>query len=203
MKIIAHRANNDHEYGENKLTGIIECLNKDYIDGVEIDLRKTIDNYFVLYHNVTYGNHIIENRKLKDLKLDELNNVLKNIKSNKILLLDLKCDDVNYKKYGNELIKVLKKYKKLNFYLCSFNYKLSMYLKEKTKYKIGIFVSTILNKNKNINSFDFVAYNYKVYKNISKTTFIWTVNRVEIANKFKDKNIYIITDNAYKIIKNY
>ena len=202
MKIIAHRANNNHQYKENTINGILNCLDIDYIDGIEIDIRKTYDNYFVLHHNMTYNNHIIENRCLKDLKLDELNNVLKKIKSNKILLLDLKCEDLNYKKYADNLIKLLKKYNKLNIYLCSFNYELSKYLKEKTNYKIGIFVSTIINKNKKINLFDFVAYNYKVYKNINKTTFIWTINRVEVANKFKGKKIYIITDKAYKLIKN-
>ena len=201
MKLIAHRANNEHKYKENTLNGILNCLKKDYIDGIEIDIRMTKDNYFVLHHNMTYENHIIENRYLKDLNLDELNNVLKKIKSNKILLLDLKCDNLDYKKYGNNIIKILKKYK-LNFYLCSFNYELSKYLKEITNYKIGLFVSNIINKNKNTSIFDFIAYNYKVYKKIKKTIFVWTVNRGNIVNNFKDKDIYIITDNAYKLIKN-
>ena len=198
MKLIAHRANNDHKYKENSLNGIINSLEKDYIDGIEIDIRMTKDNHFILHHNVIYENHIIENRTLKQLKnLDEINNVLKKIKSKKIILLDLKCENLDYKNYADKLIKQLKKYKNLNIYLCSFNYELSCYLKEKTKYKIGIFVSSIINKNKKIDVFDFVAYNYKVYKKIDKMTMIWTVNKREILAKFVNKNVYIITDKAY------
>lgn len=201
MKIIAHRANNNHKYKENTIEGIIDSLNKDYIDGVEFDIRLTKDKYFVLYHNATYKDNLIKNKYLKDLKLDELNNVLKNIKSNKIILIDIKCEEGNYKEMSDYLIKVLKKYKKLNIYLCSFNYEMCLYLKEKTKYKVGLLISNLINKNKNIKPFDFISINYKIYKDINKDTFVWTINKKELFKKFLNKKVYIITDKAYLILE--
>lgn len=202
--IIAHRGNNNHKYKENTIQGILDSLKQDYIDGVELDVRITKDNNFVLHHNMTYKNNLIHNFNVNQLtKLDELDNLLKKIKSNKIILLDLKCEEIDYKNYSKYLLKILKKYKKLNIYLCSFNYELSLYLKENTNYKIGIFVSNLINKNKKIDPFDFIAYNYKIYKDIDKTTMVWTINREDIYNKFKNKDIYIITDKAYLISKKY
>ena len=200
--LIAHRGNNNHKYNENTIDGVLDSLKKDYIDGVEVDVRMTTDDYFVLHHNLVYKNNIIHNMKLKDLKLDRLDSLLNIINSDKIILLDLKCEKLDFKKYADNLLKILKKYKKLNIYLCSFNYELSAYLKEKSNYNIGLFVSSVINKNKNIDLFDFVAYNYKIYKNINKMLMVWTINRVEVYNKFKNKNVYIITDKAYKLIKN-
>ena len=201
MKIIAHRANDIDKIKENSKSAILNALNKEYIDGVEFDIRLTKDNYFVLNHNYTYKDHIIKNTYLKDLKLDLLNDVLKNIKSNKIILIDIKLEDKDYKKLANLLIKVLKKYNKLNIYLCSFNYDLCIYLKNNTKYKVGLLISNIINKDKDTSIFDFISINYKIYKKENKDTFVWTINKKDIFKKFINTNVNIITDKPYLILK--
>ena len=43
MKLIAHRCNDNHNYRENSIKSAFEALNKEYIDGIEIDLRITKD----------------------------------------------------------------------------------------------------------------------------------------------------------------
>lgn len=57
-----------------------------------------------------------------------------------------------------------------------------------------------MNKNKNIDSFDFVMYQYKSFKYSHKTTMVWTINNKEQLNKYKNKAKYIITDKAYELI---
>ena len=144
MYLISHRGNNKHKYIENTYEAINSSLKEKYIDGVEFD--------------------IIENNKLKDLKLEELENTLKKIKTNKIIIIDLKYERFKYKKYAYYLNKILKKYKYLNIYLCSFNYDLILYIKKRYKYKSGLIISNILNKCKDYDSFDFISVNYRTYK---------------------------------------
>lgn len=62
MKIIAHRGN-DNIHRENSIKGIINSLNKEYIDGAEFDIRLTKDNIFVLNHDPIYRGYIISNTK--------------------------------------------------------------------------------------------------------------------------------------------
>ena len=180
MKIIAHRANDKDNLKENSKKAIINALNKNYIDGVEFDIRITKDNNFVLNHNSIYNNKLIKNTKLKDIKeLDILSDVLNDIKSNKIILIDIKIEDKDYISLANLLIKELKKYK-LNIYLCSFNYDLCLYLKNKTKHKIGLLISGVINKNKNYDIFDFISIKYTEYKEVNKTIFVWTINEEKV-----------------------
>ena len=49
-KIFAHRGFSSY-YPENSLEAIKESLKYDYIDGIEIDIRMTKDEKFVLIHN--------------------------------------------------------------------------------------------------------------------------------------------------------
>lgn len=206
MYVISHRGNNNHKYKENTLEAIKNVLEKDYVDGVEFDVRMTNDNKFVLSHSPIYKDDLIKNKKQKELNLDELNYVLKNIETNKIILIDIKCELFDYKKIALYLNKVLKKYKKLNIYLCSFNYDLILYMKKKYKYISGLLVSNIINRNKNYSLFDFIAINYKVDKNINNTLMYWTINKKDIMRKYLNKEVYIITDKPYlkeELKKNY
>lgn len=199
MYVISHRGNNNHKYKENTFKAIKNVLEEDYIDGVEFDIRMTKDNKFVLSHSPIYKDSLINNKKLKDLKLDELNYILKNIKTNKIILIDIKYELFKYKKIGFYLNRVLRKYKKLNIYLCSFNYDLILYMKKKYKYKSGLIISNIINRNKNYNEFDFISVNYKLYKKIDKELMLWTINKKEIIKKYIDKDVYVITDKPYLV----
>lgn len=201
MKIIAHRGNENHNFKENTLDAILDSLNKEYVDGVEFDIRMTKDNKFILSHNpILYDTGIIKNKTLKELKkyhLDELNYVLKNIKTKKIILIDIKHETNDYNILIKKLNKILKKYKHLNIYLSSFNYKL---IKELNKiYKTGLIISSVINRNKDYEIFDFVALNYKLYKPINKLLMLWTINKKEIMKKFINKDVFIITDKPYLV----
>lgn len=192
MKIIAHRANNNG-YKENSLNAVLSALKLD-IDGIELDIRKTKDNYFVLHHNITYKDKIIYKTNLKELELDRLDNVLKKINTNKIILLDLKLENLDIKSYIKYLIKVLNKFRKLNIWLCSFNYGLIKYLKEHTNYKCGLIISKLINSNKEYKIFDFISVNYKIYKKYPIKTMVWTINSEKEMKKFLNKDVFIITD---------
>ena len=200
MKIIAHRGNDDI-HKENTLEGIINSLKSKYTDGVEFDIRVTKDNKFVICHDLFYNGHYVKNTRLKTLQkdgLNSLNEVLKNINSNKIILIEIKEEGKNYK-FVNKLIKILKRYT-LNYYICSFNYNLLKYIQSKnTNYKIGLIIGFLINEKKINNNFDFNSINIKDYKKTSKETFVWTINNTRDIPK---ENVGIITDKV-KEIYNY
>ena len=70
-KIFAHRGFSSY-YPENSLEAIKESLKYDYIDGIEIDIRMTKDEKFVLIHNssidqVSNGEGLVNNYTLDEL----------------------------------------------------------------------------------------------------------------------------------------
>lgn len=174
MKIISHRGNGN-QYKENTKKAIIEALKYDYIDGVEFDIRMTKDHKFVLSHEPFYNGKVIAFTKFKYLKAEELNDLLSNIKTDKIIMIDIKEELKREKKLIFYLKKILKKYD-LNFYICSFNYNLISLIGN--SYKRGLIISSRLNENKIKNDFNFNSINYKMIdKKTSKETFAWTVNK--------------------------
>ena len=202
MKIIAHRGN-DGVHKENSLEAIISSLNSKYTDGVEFDIRFTKDHKFIVTHDMFYMGHFIKKTNIKVLQkhgLNTLSEILKNINSDKIILIEIKEESKKYKLLIYKLVKILNKYS-LNYYICSFNYELVKYFHKKyTNYKVGLIIGPI-NNLKYINN-DF-AFNSIYYKNISKKmdkeTFAWTVNNPE---NIKNKQVNIITDKP-KEIYNY
>lgn len=190
MKIIAHRGNNGINR-ENSLEAIVSSLNKEYIDGVEFDIRLTKDKRFIINHDPFYRTFFIEFTKSKKLikeGLDTLDDVLNLINSKKILIIDVKVDS-NIKKTSKYLNRVLRRYN-LNFYICSFNYNFVKYFNKKYNYKCGLIIGKNINKNHIINNFAFYSISYK-YKGIvpDKETFYWTIN-----NPKEIKKGNIITD---------
>lgn len=197
MKLIAHRVLDNHKYLENSIQGYKYCINKSYIDGLEIDVRLTKDNIFIVHHNFFNKLKIISSSKYKELNNIPLLDDFLKIKHKKILLLDLKLESNNITEYGKSLIKLLKKYK-LNYYLCTFNYSLGKYLSTNTNYKVGLFVTDIINKNKDFTFFDFLALSKNSYNDIKfKTKMIWTINEPLKNNKYD----FVITDKAYLLSK--
>ncbi len=196
MKIIAHRAHT-LKYGENNLKAIVYSLKQEYVDGIEIDVRMTRDFKFVLNHDPFYRGHYIKNTSLKTLKklgLDSLDEVLATIKSDKIILIEIKEETNKYIILVAKLYRIIKKYN-LNIYVFSFNYDLMNYFKRKYPFiKCGLLIGIKKNLNKINNDFDFEAINYRhVFKKINKLTFVWTVNSLEEFKKIK-KGQNIITD---------
>ena len=193
---IAHRGLDNHDYKENTINALNWCMDKGYIDGVELDIRITKDKKIVLSHDMVYDFKIIENTEYKYLKLDLLDEFLKNLKTDKILLIEIKEEKSN-SYILLYLYRILRKYK-LNYYIMSFNHDLIYKFKKKyPKYKCGLIVSKTINNKKNISAFDFVAYKYNIYKNIDKLTFVWTINDLKYFLKYKEKNAIIITDKSY------
>ncbi len=198
MKLIAHRSKNNHNYKENSIMASIDTLNKDYIDGIEIDIRFTKDKKIIMYHNYLYNMKIVNNLNYNDIKgINLLESLLKRIKTNKIILLDIKCENNNYKEFCKYILKLINKYKN-NYYLCSFNYNLIKYLIGKTRFPLGIFITDFINKNKNFSNLSFLALSKNSYNDIDfDFKFVWTIN-----NKRDIKNyMYIITDKAYLLSK--
>lgn len=71
-KIYAHRGFS-YRYAENSLESVQDALSYEFIDGVEIDIRMTKDNEFVLIHdktidNLSNGKGFVSNYTLKELK---------------------------------------------------------------------------------------------------------------------------------------
>lgn len=197
MNIIAHRGN-DSTNKENSLKAIINSLKKDYIDGVEFDIRLTKDKKFILNHDPFYKHYYIKNTNSKTLikhGLDTLEDVLNMINNNKIIIIEVK-EDNNIKKTSKYLNRVLRKYN-LNFYICSFNYNFINYFNKKYNYKCGLIIGKNINKNNIINNLTFNLLSYKYKGKIpNKETFYWTINNPkDIKNKIEN----IITDKPKEI----
>ncbi len=193
-KIIAHRGKTNKKVKENTYLAIINALNDYNIDGVEFDIRLTLDNKIVLSHDsniIRTSNGIgkIENMSLKNLQkynfgsknfyqtIPTLDKIL-NIKTNKILLIEVKVNN-NIKKFSKILISLLKNYNLDNIYITSFNKNFLKTLK-KTNINIG---PLIINNNIKNKRFNFYVLNYLTFKDKTikklklknKKIFIWSL----------------------------
>lgn len=214
MKFIAHRGLDNHKYYENTKEALIESLNKDYIDGVELDIRLTKDNKFVIHHNSSYVylgvRKFIKSYNYKDIVNDNLGSLkevryingledfLDNIKTNKIILLEIKQEGKDYQSVIKEVNRIVDKYHYLNIWLCSFNYNLVNELTTKSKYNVGLIISDIINKNKNISKFNFISLSKNAFNDVDtkKIKMAWTINSKKDLEKVRCAD-YIITDKAY------
>lgn len=194
--LISHRGNDNHIYKENTIEALNYSLNQEYIDGVELDIRMTNDKKIVINHNIIHNSKIICKTNYKELNIDLLDDFLREVNTNKIILIEIK-EELNNYKIIYQLYKIMKQYN-LNYYIMSFNYNLiKKFKKFFSKYKCGLLVTKTINKDKNIDLFDFVAYKYNCYKDINKEEFVWTINDYKNYLKYKEKNVFIITDKAY------
>lgn len=214
-QFIAHRGNDD-DFIENSKEAILNALSKPYIDGVEFDIRITKDNHFVIHHNATIHQNskktgFIKNMTLKEIKkvtfkshqkkyqITTLKEILTNIHSSKIIIIEIK-EEKNYSfMQKKKLIHLLKKFPHLNIYLVSFNYSLILDIK---KYypNSGLLVGKILNRSKDLTPFPFLLIPldfYQKYEGIQEL-FIWTINSKKELKKIAP-NSNIITDKAFSL----
>lgn len=216
MFLIAHRANNNHGISENSKKAIVNCLNTDYIDGVEIDVRITKDKELVLIHDPiidlsSNGHGIVKYMTLEELKkykygksnepLATLKEVL-NVFSDKILLIELKEIGNDYINLVNETIKLITMYPTINIFVCSFNFELLTYLKNNyPNIRCGLIIGYGLNKLKATNNFDFLVLSSHNLEFIDKKkyTFIFGIKNTDIS-KLKN-NTYLITDESYNYLQ--
>lgn len=189
--IISHRGNNNHHFKENSLLAIKDVLSKNYIDGAEFDIRITKDKKFILNHSFINNGKIIKYTNSKYLNSDNLKDVLKNIKSNKLLLIEIKDNDY---RIIDLLYKILKKFKHLNIYFMTFYKDLAIKLKSKYPIlKVGLISFTL----KEVPTLDFICLYYLNYEKTEKELFVWTVNNKDKIKRFNSMNINIITDKPY------
>ena len=196
-KFIAHRGNNDNNC-ENKFDCLKDIVNYDYIYGIEVDVRESLDRVLVLNHNSfikkNHSIYFISKTNYKNLNLTTLKYLLDNDYTKKIIILDIK-DNIDI----NKFYKFIKKYYYLNIYICSFNYDFVYKLKSNYKLlKVGLIIGYNMNINKDINIFDFLSIHYNVKKIFNKDLFIWTVNNYKLLDKLPN-NLGIITDNSYDL----
>ncbi len=133
--------------------------------------------------------------------ISTLESFLSVIKTNKIIIIEIKEEGNINDKLINNLFKILKKYNYLNVYLCSFNYNLMKKIKLKySNYKCGLIIGYLMNKNHVSNEFDFYLYSYNNINliNNDKEIFIFNVKNIDRLDKLKlKKEFYIITDKPY------
>ena len=216
MSLIAHRGRDNHNLKENTIDALLFCLNQEYISGIEFDIRITKDKNIIIYHDMLIKDNdgnifIVKQKNLSEIKNIDINiptleEFLKKVNSQKLLLIEIKEESDDFDIFIIKLFNILKKYKNLNIYICSFNYKLIRKIKAKySKYKCGLIIGYLMNTNNISNNLDFYLYSYNYLEliNKDKEIFIFTINKKEKLRKINaniNNNYYIISDNPYLLI---
>ena len=194
MKLIAHRGLWNKDVKDNSYEALKNGLESNKYIGIECDIRTTLDNKFIIYHNSLYNGFLVRNTYYKDLKNISLLEDLLKIETDKIILLEIKERDINKKK----LLKLLNKYKR-NYYIMSFNNNVILELRDlNPNYKYGV-LNYILN-SKSDYDLDFICLldgitTDKLIKNFTK-------RGIEViiygTIKLKKDVKYIIDDNKMR-----
>ncbi len=194
MKLIAHRGLWNKDVKDNSYEALKNGLESNKYIGIECDIRTTLDNKFIIYHNSLYNGFLVRNTYFKDLKNISLLEDLLKIETDKIILLEIKERDINKKK----LLKLLNKYKR-NYYIMSFNNNVILELRDlNPNYKYGV-LNYILN-SKSDYDLDFICLldgitTDKLIKNFTK-------RGIEViiygTIKLKKDVKYIIDDNKMR-----
>ena len=180
MKIIAHRGKRSVAV-ENSLQAIKAALEDNHIYGVEIDVRESLDKEFVVIHDsfisrVTDGRGMVKSMTFKELEkfgIPRLKDVL-NIKTNKLLLLELKDIKMDVKSFA----KLVNRYDKKNIYVMSFYSELiHKLIGEKANVRVGV-LNYVFNSEKNYDEYDFIGL-------------LESVVSLNIFDYFKERNIEV------------
>lgn len=190
-KLISHRGIHNDNIKENSYEAIKIALDNDKFVGVEFDVRETLDNEFILYHNALYNNKLIKNTKYRELPkyIPKLCDILK-INSSKIFLIEIKNIN-NYDKF----ISLLDKYRNKNIYVMSFSNKIVSKMNViDRKYKLGI-LNYVLNTSEDIKRLDFVGIlNSLLNDNIVNKLYNLEIFSYGLFENKKYKDVYYITD---------
>ena len=182
MQLIAHRGLWNKDIKDNSYEALKNGLLSNKYIGIECDIRTTLDKKFIIYHNTLYKGNLVRNTNYKDLHDVILLEDLLKIKTDKILLLEIKERDID----KNKLIKLLNKYKR-NYYIMSFNNSVIFELRElKKEYKYGV-LNYILN-SKSDYDLDFICL-------------LDGISSDYIINNFKKRGIEVIIYGTIKIKK--
>lgn len=197
MRLIAHRGLVTKNIKENTIEAFKAAIDSPKYSGFELDIRVSIDNEFVVYHDLMFKGKLIKNITYKELKKEnvpKLTDVLK-LNTNKIIMIEIKDYDIDLKKLAN----LLKKYNKGNIYVSSFNNKVLKKLKGYIKsIKIGP-LNYIINSEEDYSIYDFICIiNYiltdeliSYFKNKNIEVFAYGIKHKKRLNF---NNIYYIVD---------
>lgn len=196
MEIIAHRGGKETPFQPNTKEALLYALKQKNIDGVECDLRITKDKKIVIIHDsiinfVSNGSGLVKFLPLRKLyrynfgnekyasKISTLDAFLKQVKSSKKLLLELKEESKDFQEYAYQVYRIIHKYPQLNISIISFHYELLKYFRDHYHYPCGLIIGLGQNTDKLYNHFDFniVTYPYKDRVSHNKETFLWTINQ--------------------------
>jgi len=191
-KLISHRGIHDKKTKENSYDAIKNALESSEFVGVEFDIRETLDNEIILYHNAVYNNKLVSKTYYKDMPkyVPKLEDVLK-IRSNKMFLIEIKNIENNYKKF----LDIINKYNDKNICIMSFSSKAINKIDIDGRfYKIGI-LNYVLNTNENIKKLDFIA----ILNSLLNEDIIKNLNGLEIFSyglfkKKKFRDVFYIVD---------
>ena len=207
MRYIAHRGYKKNSK-ENSLDSFVNAINDSYFAGFELDIRESKDKKIVVIHDhfinrVTNESGLVKDinyNKLKKLGIPNLEEVL-NLKTDKIILIEIKDYDMNLKKLSN----LLNKYKNKRIYVCSFSKKvIDKLLKYNISFKVGL-LEFKYNKIIDYSKYNFISL-YKdsvtnkvieYFINRQKEVFIW-----DFSGKIKLGNNIINKDKLYLIVNN-
>ena len=199
MNYIAHRGLKKNKAKENTIPAFLNAIKDNRYAGFELDIRTTKDNIIIVNHDPFIGPCLIRQHTYQELKdkhqIERLESVL-SLKTNKIILIEIKEENLDVKLLNN----LLKKYPEKNIYLMSFHnsvMKKLNRLKEKN-FKTGI-LNYILNSEENY-PYDFICLLssivseelIKYFKKKKIEVFIYGLFTDNFLDKWKD--IYYITD---------
>ena len=183
MNLIAHRGIWNKTIKDNSYEALLNGLNSEKYIGIECDIRTTLDKKFIVYHNILYKGNLEKNTYFKDMQDILLLEDLLKINTDKLLLLEIKENDIDKKR----LLRLLNKYQK-NYYIMSFNTKVIESLRDlDNKYKYGV-LNYILNSDADYN-LDFICLFDGVATN-------------NIINNFEKRGIEVIIYGTIKVNKN-
>ena len=183
MNLIAHRGIWNKTIKDNSYKALLDGLNSEKYIGIECDIRTTLDKKFIVYHNILYKGNLVKSTYFKDMKDILLLEDLLKINTDKLLLLEIKENDIDKKR----LLRLLNKYQR-NYYIMSFDTKVIESLRGlDNKYKYGV-LNYILNSDADYN-LDFICLLDGVTTN-------------NIINNFEKRGIEVIIYGTIKVNKN-
>lgn len=196
MKFIAHRGLWNKINKTNSYNAIYNGLHSEKYIGIETDIRVTRDGVFIIYHDSLYKGKLVKNILYKEIKNDacKLESILK-IKTDKVILLEIKDFDMDVKKF----LKLLNKYKRV-IWIMSFDSRVIEKIRKiSRKYRLGV-LNYILNSDSDYN-FDFICLLDVISSDFILSSFKKRGIDVIIYGTIKiDKNLtYIIDDEKFNI----
>ncbi len=214
--LIAHRGVNNKNYKENTKLAIRDSLLKDYVKGIEFDVRMTKDGKIVVIHDSTInrtsdGFGFVKNMTYKNLrkynfgtkenpcKISTLKEIIKICPKDKIILIEIKQDKESTL-FVERFYKEISKYLFKNIYIMSFNEDIIKQIKNSyPNLKCGILISKIINSSHLNDNYDFLAlssYSIDKLKDYKKPIFVWALNNkkkyLELKKNMSDNTFYIV-----------